>query len=166
MKGSGLQDLFGEVYAENSVTHIISGKAIARSMQVHTLAESALMTLLLEKLIEDTKVDCERLQWYYEKALTCEFNDETFDEMISSNTFIAIADEVSELKTKLKAKSRTAKLWLLYLDYISVAKLFILAERTSDWELHLHAITEMLNLFASTGHINYAKSARLYVQEM
>ena len=78
--------------------------------------------------------------------------DINYDEMISSNTFIAIANEVEELKTKLKAKSRTAKLWLLYLDYISVAKLFILAERTSDWELHLHTVTEMLNLFASTGH--------------
>ena len=166
MKGSGLQDLFGEVYAENSVTRLISGKAIARSIRARTLAESALMTLLLEKLIEDKKVDCERLQSYYEKALTCEFNVSTFDEMISSNTFIAIANEVEELKTKLKAKSRTAKLWLLCLDYISVAKLFILAERTSDWELHLDAVTEMLNLFASTGHRNYAKSACLYVQEM
>ena len=30
----------------------------------------------------------------------------------------------------------------------------------------MHAITALLNLFAATGHIHYAKSARLCVQEM
>ena len=52
------------------------------------------------------------------------------------------------------------------MDYIKLVKLFISAERTSNWELHLYIVSQMLNLFASTGHINYAKSARLYVQEM
>ena len=45
-------------------------------------------------------------------------------------------------------------------------KKFILAERTSNWRLHLDSSTEMLNLFASTGHINYAKSACFYIQQM
>ena len=31
------------------------------------------------------------------------------------------------------------------------------AERTSNGELHLEALSEMLNLFAATGHINYAE---------
>lgn len=52
------------------------------------------------------------------------------------------------------------------MDYIDVVKLVILAERTSNWELHLFATTKMLNLFASTGHIHYAKGAHLYVQKM
>ena len=41
-----------------------------------------------------------------------------------------------------------------------------MAERTSNWQLHLDSSTEILNLFASTGHINYARSARLYIQQM
>ena len=45
-------------------------------------------------------------------------------------------------------------------------KAFIFAERQSNWELHLDVVSEMLNLFAATGHTNYAKSARLYVQEI
>ena len=43
MKGSGLEDLFEEVYAGNSVTHMFTGKAIARATRAHILAESALM---------------------------------------------------------------------------------------------------------------------------
>ena len=39
-------------------------------------------------------------------------------------------------------------------------------ERTGDWNLHLVSVSKMLNLFAATGHINYAKSARLYLQQM
>jgi len=37
---------------------------------------------------------------------------------------------------------------------------------TSDFKLHLHSVSEMLNLFAATGHVNYAKSERLYLQQM
>ena len=54
----------------------------------------------------------------------------------------------------------------MFMEYVDIVKMFIFAERTSDWELHLLTVTNMLNLFAATGHIHYAKSARLYVQEM
>ena len=70
------------------------------------------------------------------------------------------------MKLQLKEESRTSALWLLYIHYIHVVKEFSFAERTSNWELHLDALSKMLNFFAATGHINYAKSARLYLQEM
>ena len=47
-----------------------------------------------------------------------------------------------------------------------MVKRFIRAERTGDWCSHLHVVSEMLNLFAATGHFNYAKSGRLYLQLM
>ena len=47
-----------------------------------------------------------------------------------------------------------------------VVKDFIYVERTSNWKLHLHCVSKMLNLFAATGHSNYAKCARFYLQEM
>ena len=40
------------------------------------------------------------------------------------------------------------------------------AERTGDWNLYLTALSKTLNLFAATGHINYAKCARLHLQNM
>ena len=52
------------------------------------------------------------------------------------------------------------------MDYINVAKEFVYAERTSNWDIHLNVSSKMLNLFAATGHINYTKSARLYSQQM
>lgn len=44
--------------------------------------------------------------------------------------------------------------------------MFIRAERSGDWQLHLHSIKQMLPLFHASGHLHYAKSAHLYVQQM
>ena len=44
--------------------------------------------------------------------------------------------------------------------------MYIRAERTGNRELHLSYVSEMLNLFAATGHLHYAKSARYYLQQM
>ena len=61
---------------------------------------------------------------------------------------------------------RTAKPWLMHIYYLDVLKRFIIAERTSNWSLHINSTLRMFNLFASSGHINYAKSARMYIQQM
>ena len=52
----------------------------------------------------------------------------------------------------LRTRSRTAKSWLQYQRYVNVLKSFIRAERTGNWSL--------------PGHINYAKCARLHLQNM
>ena len=54
----------------------------------------------------------------------------------------------------------------MYMSYIDLVKDFIRAERTGDWNMHLNTVRKMLHLFSATGHLNYAKSARLYIQEM
>ena len=45
---SELDKLLELIYASNSVTHIMSGKAVASSLRAHFLVESALMGLLIE----------------------------------------------------------------------------------------------------------------------
>ena len=51
MKGSGIEELFNETYAENTVQHIISGKVVSRALRAHLPAESARISILFE----DTK---------------------------------------------------------------------------------------------------------------
>ena len=71
------------------------------------------------------------------------------------------------LKNTLRSTSRTAKLWLQFMEYIEIIKDLICCERLGIYDGYLNAVTAaLLNLFAATGHIHYAKSARLYVQEM
>ena len=47
MKGSGLEGLFTDVYAEHSAIHMMSGKAFSTALHAHFLTESAVMTLIL-----------------------------------------------------------------------------------------------------------------------
>jgi len=55
-----------------------------------------------------------------------------------------------EYKEKLITSSRTAKLWIQYLEHIDILQLFIRAERTGTWNLHLVSIGKMINVFAAT----------------
>ena len=88
------------------------------------------------------------------------------EDLIQSSTVLKLNTSLQTLKQELTEKSRPAKLWIAYMDYVQVAKLFTRAERTGDWNTYLIAVNSMLNLFAATGHFNYAKCGRLYLQYM
>ena len=90
----------------------------------------------------------------------------TIDDVSGSEAVQNLEICLQRCKDYLSSKSRTSKLWIQYLEYISILKLFIYAERTGNWNLHLLANSQMLNLFSATGHWNYAKSSRLYLQLM
>ena len=66
----------------------------------------------------------------------------------------------------LQTRSRIAKFWLQYQRYVNVLKSFIRAERTGNRSLHLQTLSNMINLFAATGHIHYTKCTRLHLQNM
>ena len=84
--------------------------------------------------------------------------------LAESRELVKLGNALECLKDTLRSTSRTAKLWLRFMDYIEIIKDFICCE--GMWDGHLNAVTALLNLFAATCHIHYAKSARLYVQEM
>ena len=77
-----------------------------------------------------------------------------------------VSNIIDEQCTNAADKSRTGKLWIQYYRQVSLIRMFIRAERTGDWELHLHCIRQMLPHFHAAGHIAYAKSAHLYTQQM
>lgn len=83
----------------------------------------------------------------------------SMDSLESSDCLFAIEQFYEMPSCKLTEASRTAKLWLNYVRHVSLLKLFIRAERTGDWNLHLSSQWGMIPLFAATGHNNYAKSA-------
>ena len=84
----------------------------------------------------------------------------------ASKELFQLEDRLAIYKDILAAKSRTAKYWIQYLHYTDVLKMFIFAERSGNWAMHLSAVSKMIDLFAATGHGNYAKSARVHLQQM
>ena len=49
---------------------------------------------------------------------------------------------------------------------LGVVQELIEADCTGLWQMHLHAVSDCLPIFAATGHPNYLKSAYLYLQKM
>lgn len=173
MKGSGLEEALETIYGPNSVTHMMSGKAISRALRGHFLVEAALINKLISTLLscEPEILDVEKLtstdiQEICEVYQRFEDGSMSISEIAQSAEVLKLEESLEKYKALLEEQSPTAKLWLRYIEYVQTLKIFIRAERTGNWSLHLIAVTRMLNLFAATGHINYAKSARLYLQLM
>ena len=107
--------------------------------------------------------ELKELQDYYEYHRNREIHAVDINQ---SAALLKLKELIDSLRNDLRSKSRTANLWLAYIDCINTLTLFIFAERTGDWNTHLVAVGRMLNIFAASGHFNYAKSARLYLQWM
>ena len=170
---------------------MISGKAIARALRGQFLIDSALRIRRLRRLFPQNPVydieipentsnsDTDTVSITAGETLTEEDVKELeklYDELGDKDLDSTKIDDVPSLrklrripethKEEIAKQSRTAKLWVQYMDYVDVIKMFIRAERTGDWDKHLVATEKMLNLYAATGHYHYAKSARLYLQRM
>lgn len=157
MDGSGLRKALETVYAPVTVSHMFTGKAYSRSIRGHMLSASSLVAILLEPYWKAlSEEDQEAIMEFYES------HDP--DSHQNHKVATALVSSLEDKSNELSSNSRTAALWISYVKYVSIAQLFIDAERTSDWLLHLDATKMMLNLFAATGHNNYAKSCRLYLQ--
>jgi len=86
--------------------------------------------------------------------------------LFEHSSLTKVSTLLTQIKNKLSNESRTARLWIQYMYYITLLKRFITAERTGNCQLHLSTTYDMLHLFAATGHYNYSKCSRLYLQMM
>lgn len=145
MKGCGLQQAFEQVYAPNSVTHMMSGKKIARALRAHTLTYSALMSLLIDEALKEGILSYpDELRVLYNKALNKELEQDEIELMESSHEFKLLLNKMSTLKDTAKQKSRTAALWISYMEQVELAHEFIAADRSSNWDLHLVCVRKFV----------------------
>ena len=113
------------VYGENAVTHIISGKAVSRALRAHFILQSALISKIITTIIQEKIVKEDVLIAI--KALYHSFiNGDTDEEMMNSEILEKVHVVISSKLNMLSTTSRTAKLWVQYINYINVVKLFML----------------------------------------
>ena len=77
---------------------------------------------------------------------------------------------VEDKEVALCDNSQTARLWMQDIEYDKTSRNFVCFARlwslALDWSLYLYSASKMINLSASTGHHNYPKSTRSYLQKM
>ena len=122
------------------------------------IVHAALQKMIMEELMEKGSVHLSDLK----KLASINSNNEVEDVSIIVEK---VENAIKNWKKEM-TEFRTANYWYQYVQYVSIAKTFIRAERTGDWHLHLSSVEKMLNLFAATGHVHYAKSARPYLHQM
>lgn len=191
MRGSGIEEIMGLLFGSTTTEYVLSGKAYARAVRGHFIVHGALSDLLLDHMKNPLSASNDSqpvaMSLDDDSSFAGVVSPSDFDELVAlydklllekvwigqSETALLTCDSLSKLCVEfdrfcsaVSDKSRTARLWFLYMKYVTLLKLFIFGERTGNWNVHLHAVEGMLGLFAATGHINYAKSARLYVQQM
>ena len=62
IKGGGLEEAFGLVFAENTVPHMITRKAISGAVRGHFSVQSALVTNLIKPFIDDGEDEAEGIE--------------------------------------------------------------------------------------------------------
>lgn len=163
MAGSGLQQLWMTVYAENSTKGMLGGHKYARAVRAHFLTQTALIFKILDESIisDDEKREMKDL-------LTTNVGSEDISIDEIENTPIAkkYTEKFAVTLADFVKRGKTAQLWIQYIEMVSLARSFIDAERSGNWEQHLTVIQQMLPYFHAGGHFPYAKSAHLYVQDM
>uniref|UniRef100_A0A1B0CSS6 Uncharacterized protein n=1 Tax=Lutzomyia longipalpis TaxID=7200 RepID=A0A1B0CSS6_LUTLO len=163
MTGSGIEDMWAQVYASNTIPHMITGHAYSRSLRAHFLGQMALAKLIFK----ESALEINSLQNATEDIYTRMMDEKLSAEDATNDECIQLLhDIISRTTDSLSKKNRTAKLWINYFHNVNIMRQFIRAERTGNWQLHLQSIEAMLPYFHSSGHLNYAKSAHLYLQDM
>ncbi|KAK6175983.1 hypothetical protein SNE40_014355 [Patella caerulea] len=177
MKGSGIEEALNCIYGPNAIVHIMSGKAIARALRSLFLLDATLSYKLMKIVVSQidqtssdpklSKDDINELSGllteFYKKDDSEGMN---MDFVLESSALEKLDCFMNKVKIELTMRSRTAKLWLLFQEYVGFIREFVGCERIKFFVGHLDATTNFLNLFAATGHAFYAKSARLYLQKM
>ena len=76
--------------------------------------------------------------------------NDSLEHVNKSETLSKLFIFLGKYKGRLTLRSRTARLWIQYLDYVIIVKNFIRAERTGNWQPYLVSTSLMLNLFEAT----------------
>ena len=157
MAGSGLQELLEVVFAVNAARHMLTGKAISRAVRGHMLVDAALNTILVSKEYhiplptketdepkrdtastdpENDDVDTDQQKQgtvdvtsditeandLYDKAMLSTL---PVEDVCSAGVLIRIKGKLDDLKQTMT--TRTAMLWLQYLDMVSMLQSFLKA---------------------------------------
>jgi hypothetical protein len=157
MEGSGLEELWATVYGKNTVSYMLNGHAYARCVRAYNLTACALINVMKEQFPE-IKESLTTLETYSKELLDNKRNE---DEILDDPTVKAALNQFNESLKDVKMLSRTTKLWINLLKCIDLIMMFVYAERSGNWDLHLSTTIEMLPYFHAAGHLPYAKSAHL-----
>ena len=161
MKSSGLKQILALVYPENTVNHMLSGKAYYRAMRGYFLVDAALNIFIIKKYMSTEDQNINHTLEKFKESL------ENLDEgkAMNDEILIAMSSIFEDIKEELKAHP-TGELWIQFMDIVDLIRESHRAQRTSHFMLYLKSLQKRLPYFPASGHNNYAKSGYIFLQDM
>ena len=90
----------------------------------------------------------------------------TVDEACMSQDLVRIIERLDVKKQSIQA-SRTAKLWLQFMEMMDIVRMSLIGERMGIQELHIQAMVDMMPDLAASGHNLRTKCMYgVYLQQM
>ena len=136
MNGSGLADLWERVYAKGFVVHMLTGHAFSRAVRAHILTLHAFLHVLLEDADWESNIDKDSMTCLYQDTVKQDQHSHTVDNEILQHFEQLLVHGLDKAATE----SRTGKLWVQYVYQVLLMLKLITAERTGNWQLHLHCM--------------------------
>ena len=175
MADSVLKELLEVIYVSNAIDDVLSDKAISRAVRGHMLVGAALNAMLIAMAYDSplpgtyaldrphdgmqratndppasiavSNGDLKEAASLFDNVMSL---DKTIEEVYSADVLCRIRHMIERQNEALK-QSRTACLWLQYMDMMDILRRFIKTEQTGNWGLHLHTVIEMLPYFLAAG---------------
>jgi len=131
MQGTGLANIFEEIFGENAVTDIMTGKSVQRAFRGHLLLEKCLNGMLVFEVM-DQDSEFTALVDACEETYTSLLAEDQISESILSEQKVKVEQKLVEKKLCFSERSQTSKLWLSNLKMVKVARILVLADRTGS----------------------------------
>ena len=162
MANSGIEQILATVYAENTTTHIMRGKAYKRAVRAHTLLSTALKEVLLEQIPEEALLTDIELASFVEDLHESDMG--VLGRAEPPQKAYDLFDEFNRIKQIVSESSVLNKYFVQYVVMIDVLLLNIQGERAGNWCDYITSLTEMLPYLVAAGRRNYVKSIAWFLE--
>ena len=112
MKGTGLANIREGVYRENTVVHMMTGKAVQRAFRGHLLTDKCLNHLIVSETLEVNPEFASPVEESEEIYSSLIAGETTLEDVALSDTLATVQQEVNKVKMKLQSRSKTSQFWL------------------------------------------------------
>lgn len=161
MKSSGLKQMLTLIYPENTVNHMLSGKAVYRAIRGYFLVDAALNIFIIKKyLCKEEQCISDYLKMFESMMNSCDEN-----EAIDNKQLLEESKKFKDIKDKLK-ETPTGKLWVQFMNLMDHHKESLRAQRTSHYSMYKKSLQNRHPYFPASGHNNYAMSLQIFRQDL
>jgi hypothetical protein len=114
MKGTGLEDILGSVYGENTLAHIMTGKSVQRAFRAHILVYKYINRMVVAEIVKKDPEFAAMIEESEKMYLSLLHGKETLETVQASYLVSKVNMRLEKKKLELCTRTKTSQLWINY----------------------------------------------------